>query len=498
MKQTSVRRWVQRSLHVKVAAGVICTVVLLSALYLAWDYYSYRRQLWAELQASAERISDVTMNSLLELAMVGRHPELLQGGVERLSSSSPTLVSIQVIDPGGKVRFASDRSLLGKSHGLQDPGCRECHRPGRTPPRSLFVELEGEDLVRFVSPVPNRKECHSCHDPARRFVGLLVIDHATGAAAQQLQSALLERLGRLGLMVVAILAVLGVLMNRWVIRPLQQLTAATGHIGKPGMAPPDLALAATGDEIGRLGQAFREMAERLAAYHRELEEKERARVSLLQRLVQNQEEERRQFSRELHDQLGQSLSALLLSLERSATDGNHCPEPLRKELQDRVRELLDEVHELAWRLRPSILDDFGLEKALERYVAELSRQTGIHFDFQTAGSAAKERLPGWLEVTLYRVAQEALTNVVRHSRATRCDVVLVGDEQGVSLVVEDDGVGFDPAAVQADSRRGLGLLGMEERVRECGGVLAIESRIRGGTTIRARIPREAVTRWQSA
>lgn len=503
MAQSAIREWLRSSLHIKVAGGVIGTVVSLSSLYLIWDYYSYRKQLWSELQHSAEQISDVTLNSLLQLAMVGKHPELLQGGVEELSQSSRALVGIQIIDVNGKVRFASDPSMLGRTFGLEAVGCRECHGTrGRRLPRSQFVELAGQNLVRFVAVIPNRTECHSCHDPSRAVVGLLVIDHATDAAVEQLHAALGERLFRVGLMVLAILVVLGFLMNRWVIGPLQQLTAAAAAIGRPGAPPPELASGAGEDEIERLKRAFQEMAMRLSAYHRELEEKERIRVSLLQRLVQNQEEERRQFSRELHDQLGQSLSALLLMLQAegggTAAEARACPEVLRKQLEAHVRKLLEEVHELAWRLRPSILDDFGLEKALERYVAELARQAGIRLDFQTAGTPGQERLPGWLEVTLYRVAQEALNNVVRHSQATRCDVILVRDEVGITLVVEDDGVGFDPAAVHADSRHGLGLLGMEERVRECGGTFTVESRPLSGTTIRVRIPQEAVSRWRSA
>ncbi|MFZ0429235.1 MAG: ATP-binding protein, partial [Acidobacteriota bacterium] len=118
-------------------------------------------------------------------------------------------------------------------------------------------------------------------------------------------------------------------------------------------------------------------------------------------------------------------------------------------------------------------------------------------DFQQTTPPGADRLPHWLETTLYRVAQEAVTNLVRHSEATQSSVVLMRNRDSVTLLVEDNGVGFVPEEVVPSSQRGLGLVGMRERVSECGGTLDIESARMKGTTVRVRIPLGQTHKWES-
>ena len=153
---------------------------------------------------------------------------------------------------------------------------------------------------------------------------------------------------------------------------------------------------------------------------------------------------------------------------------------------------IDEVRRMARGLRPSVLDDFGLGIALERHVEEVSGLSGVHVDFECAREDdARERLARSAEVVLYRIAQEALTNVIRHADASRVSVVLVLRTKEARLVIEDDGCGFDPLEVAGRGNGcGLGLLGMRERAALIGGDLAIESTRGSGTTVRAVIPIE--------
>jgi len=161
---------------------------------------------------------------------------------------------------------------------------------------------------------------------------------------------------------------------------------------------------------------------------------------------------------------------------------------VRMGLATRVSRLLDEVRRMAWDLRPSLLDDLGIHRALNRLVEEMHERHNLAIDFQAVGfDQGHERLPGRTETVLYRVAQEALNNIARHARAHHASVVLVRRDHDVALVVEDDGEGFDLDAV----RRGhgsLGILGMEERLALAGGTLAIESKPGRGTTVQAMIP----------
>jgi signal transduction histidine kinase len=202
------------------------------------------------------------------------------------------------------------------------------------------------------------------------------------------------------------------------------------------------------------------------------------------RVVAAQELERKRLARELHDETGQALTSILLGLK-----------PLEQALADdegrdamaAVRELvvstLRDVRRLAVELRPSALDDFGLVPALERLIETFREQTGIQVDLESR--LGEKRLPSSVETALYRIVQEALTNVVKHSGAGRVSVVLTVKDGSVNALVEDDGRGFDPAAARDE---GLGLVGMRERLALVGGRLRIESGAGKGTTLVAEVP----------
>ena len=204
----------------------------------------------------------------------------------------------------------------------------------------------------------------------------------------------------------------------------------------------------------------------------------------LRRAVDAQEVERRRLARELHDETGQALTSILLglrSLEESVEgDG---PRAAVGELRDIVVDTLQDVRRLAVELRPKVLDDFGLVAALERLTETFGEQTSIRVGFQ-AGLGG-ERLAPDVETALYRIVQEALTNIVKHARAQNVSVVLARKPGAVAAVIEDDGVGFDPDHVREE---GFGLEGMRERVGLLDGRLHIESEQGAGTTLVAEVP----------
>jgi PAS domain S-box-containing protein len=218
---------------------------------------------------------------------------------------------------------------------------------------------------------------------------------------------------------------------------------------------------------------------------------ERARTELLARLVFAQEDERRRIAREMHDQFGEQLTALgrgicLLKEACAAfpalTDRVNALEAISQQI-DR------DVDHLVWKLRPTSLDDLGLRAALANYVHDWSDRVGIVAELHTAG-LMDERLASEVETTLYRISQEALTNVAKHSRARKVDVILERRSDHVLLIVEDDGVGFD-SDEPGGRRGGFGLLGMQERAALIGASLQIESTPGKGTTILMRMPVDA-------
>lgn len=204
----------------------------------------------------------------------------------------------------------------------------------------------------------------------------------------------------------------------------------------------------------------------------------------LQRVVSAQELERRRLARELHDETGQALTSILLGLRavEEARDGDDLRRAVT-DVRDLVRSTLQDVRQLAVELRPKALDDFGLVPALERLTQSFAEQTGIAVAFQAALPGG--RLPAEIETALYRIVQESLTNIVKHARASSVSVVLTKKHDSVTVIVEDDGVGFEPGRVREG---GLGLLGTRERVSLLGGRVAIESRPGAGTTFVAEVP----------
>lgn len=248
------------------------------------------------------------------------------------------------------------------------------------------------------------------------------------------------------------------------------------------------------DELeNRVAQRTRELAVTIEQLRCEVEQRQRAeatRSHLLTRLVSAQEEERRRISRELHDQMGQTLTAMLMSIDALALEAAPALSPDLQTRCRRVRDLtaalMQQTHDLAWELRPAALDNLGLIVALRQSLTEWSARTGVAGDFVTRG-LGEERLSPHLETVLYRVAQESLHNIARHAQARTVSIVLEAADREVVLIVEDDGRGFNPS--EAEEGR-LGLVGMSERMDAVGGTLQIESARGEGTAIFARATRE--------
>ncbi len=233
-----------------------------------------------------------------------------------------------------------------------------------------------------------------------------------------------------------------------------------------------------------------ELETRVAERTAELVQSNEARFDLLRRLSVAQEEERLRLSRELHDQIGQLLTGLILNL-RVAEDGLKNGMPPHEAVQrlgglkGLVEAIGKEVHEVALRLRPTALDDLGLVAALRNYVEHWSARAGIEADFY---AGFESRLPSEVETAFYRVVQESLNNVLKHSKATRVSILLEQRDGEAVAIVEDSGVGFVASSDEAKSRGRLGILGMRERLLAIGGKLEIESSHGSGTTVFARVP----------
>ncbi|WP_438444753.1 sensor histidine kinase [Gorillibacterium sp. sgz5001074] len=232
-------------------------------------------------------------------------------------------------------------------------------------------------------------------------------------------------------------------------------------------------------------------AENLRLWH-ELKMKEELRLKLLAKVIEAQEEERKRIARELHDETSQSLTSLLLGLSilSDKKTEEERAEQIRQ-LRTMVQETLEEVHDLAWQLRPTVLDKYGLSKALERYMEEYQAKYGLDVDLCILGLEGR-RLQSEIEISVYRMIQEALTNVARYAKARNVSVIVNRKNSRLSVIIEDDGVGFDVEHVleRDPSKHNLGLRGMEERAILLNGALRIESGEGTGTTVFMNVPVE--------
>jgi two-component system, NarL family, sensor histidine kinase UhpB len=290
---------------------------------------------------------------------------------------------------------------------------------------------------------------------------------------------------RFEFLIVALVIVLTLCVNLWMLqrrfRPLEQLIERIERIDPAEPETHELSRPQPFREIDRLSDSFKRLLDRI--------EEERRRSGQL--AMRAQEEERRRLARDLHDEVNQALTAILLRLEALAQD-----EPAERveevvELKRLVNQAMEELLNLARQLRPSALDDHGLVPAIDSQLKRFAARTGVEARLRTQGEP--DALPEPVQTALYRVTQEALTNVGRHAGATCVEVDLENDEDRTELRVRDDGVGFDPGSVTrsvADRPgAGLGLRGMAERARLVGGDIDIRSAPGSGTTVTLRLRR---------
>jgi len=303
-----------------------------------------------------------------------------------------------------------------------------------------------------------------------------------------------------GLALLGIIALLGtwaatLVGTRSLVRPVQRLTQAAQRIAEGDLDTP--LQAPEGGEIGALATALERMRrqllaniQELAARNEELRRQEARTHQLLRQVITAQEEERARLSRELHDGIGQTLAAVQLGIDRL---NKVLPEdPNVHERLWRLRELTEQtvtdLRHIIAALRPGVLDQLGLVHALDWMADHTLRPLGLKVEIEAHGLV--ERLPGEIETILFRIAQEAMSNVARHSGARYLYVCLSQEDGQITMTLTDDGRGFDPSAITSapEPNRGLGLAGMQERASLAGGQVTVESAPGQGTKVCVVIP----------
>jgi signal transduction histidine kinase len=309
----------------------------------------------------------------------------------------------------------------------------------------------------------------------------------------------------LGVISLATSFVLALGMSKSIAKPVQFLIRATERIARGNLSEP--VNIETTDEIKLLAQSFDDMRKKLSlsldGIHRysveleervwqrtrQLEEKQRAVTTLLKKLITSQEDERKRIARELHDESLQTLSATLMNVEMCRLH----PELITNEkvtmIRDTVSRVINEMNKVIQNLRPTVLDDLGFEAAIAWLVERNLRDKGIHCRLNMI-ELQEEKLPPELQTALFRIIQETTANIARHAQASNAFIHIKTDEKNFSMIIEDDGIGFDISFVFANTLtgRGLGILGMKERASQMGGALKVCSRPDEGTMVLCTVP----------
>jgi signal transduction histidine kinase len=455
-----------RLLSVPISVKVLGIGFLVAAIFGSVTLYSttgaMSRSLYRFLEERT-RDGSLWLALSLERSMTVGDLPTVQRKITQVMNGSPDVRYIIVRDQTGRIVAHTFRKAV--------PLDLERRAPQERPPPDAVQVFGSREGLIFEARRP-------ILEGYAGFLELGVTDQrVAGEISALARSALLALLSS-----VVLGSALGILLTHLMTKPIHSLVQTTHRLAQGDLDARSRIL--SDDEIGQLASAFNRMAESWGASRREIEEKERARLLLVDGIVQAQEEERKTIARELHDHLGQSLTGLLLTIQ-SRVPAQQMPDDVRQDLVTQIRRLSSEMHRLAWGMRPPILDDYGLDSALSSYLDDIAKSSGLQTDYQYTCPEPLGRLPARVEVTLYRVVQEAITNVLRHARANRASVVVLRQHQEVTLVVEDDGQGFDPARVP-DNR--LGLRGIKERVSLLGGVCTVESKPGGGTTVWVKIP----------
>jgi signal transduction histidine kinase len=471
-------------------------MALMLGIFMLFEYTHHRNVLLNNLSALASYNGQV-IEATLRHAMLTSDFVEVQRVLDAVGKNENFRI-VYLLDTNGNVIFAPNGTAPGLKLDNHNSTCQPCHKlvPSERPSGVVVSEDNGERVFRSMHPIENSLACSKCHDPNQRLIGLLLTDISVAPFEDKFVADLRENLiwGCITILVSAIVA--NLFMGRLVVRRLKRVADALAGFG---IDQQDLNLVPDSlDEIGQLEIDFNEMGQRIRAEETEnrllsedLRHQTIQQQELLKRLITAQEDERKRVARELHDELGQSLGGLALHSEAIEQFIKSDPERALEQLfltRELIGKTTQQMYELILALRPSVLDDLGLAPALRTYAERVLSGCGIAFELDQF--QLTRRLPPLIETTLYRIFQEALNNVVRHSGASQVKITLARRDGVFEGEIVDNGLGFNPENIHSeeDNPRGLGLLGMRERLVQCGGSIDIISKVGEGTCIKVFIP----------
>jgi signal transduction histidine kinase len=454
------------SIQVKVLGIVLGVILLLSAFVIVQMRAVLTDSLLRELSEQGVAISEGIgheVTYLLERDQIELVHFYLQDRQQHYSSRSHNTVVPYIL-----LEDATDQAIISAAGAAAPPDLFTADVDFRLPPATQVAI--GREVIEVITPLPE-------------VDALLHLGLARANVEATVRSVVMQLLAITGVMIAVGFA--AAIFLTWILtRPLLSLVSATQAVAQGDLSRRVPRWA--NDEIGELSTAFNRMMDSLQQAQEEQRERAQLRERYVSGVILAQESERQRIARELHDSTSQSLTSLLVGLQnlKVAVNNPQCDRPI-DELRQVVGGTLDDVRTLSWRLRPSALDDLGLVSALHHHIEDYQDRYGIQVDFFVRG--LQGRLPPEMETSIYRIVQEGLTNIARYAQTGHASIILNHRQDAIRLIIEDNGIGFDPARVEAHNRS-LGLQGIRERAALFGGSLTIESQPGMGTSLFVEIP----------
>lgn len=487
--------------------GVLGPLAIVLALFAYVQSNLHRGMLLDVATRTATDLGNVIEGSL-QHAMLTENRTEIQISIDNITANAQ-VTNLMLLNTESEVQAAGSQELLGRQFTKADVGCASCHASGEqhVGQRSIVLTLpDAGRVLRNCNPIENTETCYQCHDPTQPYNGILITDLNLAELEQHVAGDVERTLLLLSGALLLGAVLLGVTMERAVIEPLGRLTQVIRDFDRGDLSR--RVHIDSGDEVGELAEAFNRMADgleikakleqkvrertaELQVLYEELQEKEALREQLLKQVINAQEEERKRVARELHDELAQTLTGLLMSLDTAEDVLGPELGVVQGQLshtRDITQRALEQTRGLILDLRPTMLDDLGLLPAIRWYVESHLEAAGILVTVRTEGE--QRRLSPQTETALFRITQEAINNVVKHAQANRVNIALTWKPDEVIVRIVDNGRGFEPDAMvdRRDEARGMGLLGMKERASLLGGQLDIVSELGQGTLVVARLP----------
>lgn len=476
------KRKIRFSLKARVALGVAFPIFLVLVSLSVWNYSREYQLLDEQARLDAIQLGDIMIHSLNHamLTKEGEHLMTSLGDVRQIES----VRSIQVIGMSGKVLADSDNSMIGMVIDITSPECASCHQNNVDPlPRVMAIEKPGRGW-RIAAPVENLPQCHDCHVPDAENLGVLLMDISLTSKQEKLliDFRVSMVISVIGTFIVSILSF--ILIHRLVVRRIESFLLPLSEYADGNFKSRIPYRSNISDELFDFAATFNQMADELERQAR-LEED---RQGLRERAIVD---ERERIARELHDGFAQVLGYLttkvmavrLLVKDRRLDDADHQLE----NLENAARNLFSDVRAAILGLKMAGNVHRGLINSVKEYLSEFSRLSGIPSDFITEIDRMPEQISAETELHLFRIIQEALNNVRKHSQATHVLIQLDRDPDSIGISITDNGVGFVYPIEPSSQSNHLGLGNIQDRAREIKAQFAIQSQPSKGTTIRIKL-----------